>query len=299
MSKLIRSPVNRNVQHTLSDSDIAQTKTHETATQRSSKRRRGSPDKSCTTEDIKNILAEWKNNENSLLNKLVNDVAEIKHQNTQIKESNKEIEKALEFLNCQYEAMRKKMELLESERKEHISQIEILEQKVEELNRTLKSSSIEIRNMSSMKNYENKDELSSIVVKTCKALNVDIEKRELKDIYVIRGKGGNNTIVAEFTSNIVKHNVIKGVKLYNKQHPNSRLNTSVIGLDGDKKRIYISEALTYKARRLFYLARDLAKTEEFKYCWVSNGKIFLRKTDQSQHMEIKNEFQLISLRSKK
>ncbi|VVC89510.1 unnamed protein product, partial [Leptidea sinapis] len=126
--------------------------------------------------------------------------------------------------------------------------------------------------------YENKDELSSIVIKTCKALNVDIEKRELKDIYVIRGKGGNNTIMTEFTSNIVKHNVIKDVKLYNKQHPNSsRLNTSVIGLD----------------------ARDLAKTEEFKYCWVSNGKIFLRKTDQSQHIEIKNEFQLISLRSKK
>ncbi|VVC93108.1 unnamed protein product [Leptidea sinapis] len=160
------------------------------------------------------------------------------------------------------------MELLESERKDHISHIQILEQKVEELNRPLKSLSIEIINIPSMKNYENKDELSSTVVKTCKALNVGIEKRELKDIYVIRGKGGNNTIVTVFTSNIVKHNVIKGVKLYNKQHPNSRLNTSVLGLDGDKKPIYISEALTYKARRLFYLARDLAKTEEFKYCWV-------------------------------
>ncbi|VVD02821.1 unnamed protein product, partial [Leptidea sinapis] len=41
------------------------------------------------------------------------------------------------------------------------------------------------------------------------------------------------------------------------------------------------------------LSNPTSATEEFKYYWVSNGKIFLRKTDQSQHMEIKNEFQLI------
>ncbi|XP_059054943.1 uncharacterized protein LOC131848986 [Achroia grisella] len=284
MPKVIRSPPVSEIQHTMSDSDVVSIKKNNPAPvfqMHRSKRRRGSPEDKYPSDDIKNMMSEWKESQNTILNKLVADVAVIKLQNSEIKESNKDIEKSLEFISYQYEDMRRKVELLENERKCHITQIAVLKNKVEEMQRTLKSSSIEIRNL--------------LILKI--AINASVSNKDIKDVVVLNERGDKSTIVAEFTTSVLKYDVIRSAKEYNKKNPSNRLNTTHIGLDGQISAIYISESLTRKARRLFYLARDVAKSENCKYCWSNNGKIYLRKSEDSRHIEIKDETQLTELKS--
>lgn len=44
--------------------------------------------------------------------------------------------------------------------------------------------------------------------------------------------------------------------------------------------------------RLFFLARDLAKSKIYKYCWTSFGRVFVRKDDTSKIVCIQSEAQV-------
>lgn len=79
-------------------------------------------------------------------------------------------------------------------------------------------------------------------------------------------------------------------KKFNKE--GSRLSTEHLSISGPAKPVFVSENLSPKLKRLFYLARDFASSNEYRYCWVKNGKIFLREKDGAQHLMIKNESDL-------
>lgn len=65
------------------------------------------------------------------------------------------------------------------------------------------------------------------------------------------------------------------------------LTTADIQIDGDAKQIYISEHLTLTNKHLYLQARNKAKTSEYQYSWVRDGKIFVRKNDVSPVIFIK------------
>lgn len=60
--------------------------------------------------------------------------------------------------------------------------------------------------------------------------------------------------------------------------------TQGIGLSGDPHRFYINERLTRENRRLFYMARETAKDQKWKYVWTRDGRIYVRKgQDEARH----------------
>lgn len=302
MSKVVKSPKGSGVQHALSDSDVSNIPTGISTpafiSQRNKRHRQSSEEQlSCFKEEIKSMLDEWKDTQNCLLNKLVAELAEIKKQNTEIKASNEEIEKSLLFMHNQYEEMRKKVESLEGERKQQLMKIAMLESSLEDIGRNSKSSSIELRNIPIVSDKETKSDLCKIVQSTCKRLDVTVQEAAIRDVFRVNAKSGKGTIVAEFTSVMMKHNIIQRMKSYNKLNPNQRLNLADIGFAGQQGPVYISEALTSKGRRLFFVARDVAKTKEYKFCWTSNGKIYLRKGTDAPRIEVKDESQLATLRN--
>ncbi|XP_046966919.1 uncharacterized protein LOC124534919 [Vanessa cardui] len=304
MPRHARSPSSSNLLHTQSDTDVTNippnTSTTAFVSQRNKRQRQSSDEELISFKDeIRMMLDEWKETQNTLLNKLMSEILEIKKQNNQIKLSNEEIAKSLDFLNAQYEDMKTKVEGLQTERKQFLSQIASLEEKIEDMQKTSKLTAVEIRNVPIPTKTETKSDLCNIVKNTCKVLNVNVEQMTIKDIYRINGKSSKGTIIAEFTTVVLKKDVIQAAKNYNKQHPNQRLNSSIIGLSGPTTPIFISEALTNKGRRLFFLARDFAKTQDFNYCWTNNGRVYLRKTSDSPHIEIKTETQLSNLKNQK
>lgn len=303
MSNILRTPPASNLQHTSSDSDVSKIASNFTTptfvSQRNKRCRQSSDDDALPSfrDEFKSMFEEWQKSQDTKLSKLIAEVIEIKEQNKDIKRSNEEIEKSMIMINGLYENMKKKVEGLEAERKQNQLQIAQLEMKIDDMQRSSKASSIEIRNIPLPEKPESKADLCEIVQNTGKALQVSVDKAAIRDVFRLNGRAGKGTIIAEFTSVITKNDVINACKTYNKQHPAQRLNSAALGFKSPPTPIYVSEALTSKGRRLFFLARDLAKSHDYKFCWTSNGKVFLRKTPDSSHIEIKDENQLISLKT--
>lgn len=56
--------------------------------------------------------------------------------------------------------------------------------------------------------------------------------------------------------------------------------------DQDDKFIYINEHLTNPRKKLFYAAKVFKKENGFKYLWTKNGRIYLKKDDDSQTVNV-------------
>lgn len=238
----------------------------------------------------------WKVEQEKILKKLSEDVTVVKLQNAKIQKSNAAIEKSIEYLSSKYEELQTKLDSLEAERKETVKHVETLEFKNEELQRHLKISTIEIRNVPK-KMSETKQDVSSIIKKTFKALEVEVQPADIRNAYCINNKSGNNTVVTEFCTVAMKNTVIQQVKAFNKRNPANKLSTAALGLLGPSVPIYLSESLTANTRRLFNLARDFAKNNKYRHCWSANGRIFLRKSDDTAQIHVKDEKQLVEMKA--
>lgn len=212
----------------------------------------------------------------------------------EIKEQNCEIRTSIDFISGQYDEMVKKIDILENERKNHLAYIQSLEHKVENFEKGLKSSSLEIRNIP-VKNPESKEDLLKIIANVGDALTTPIQKADVKDVFRSSSKTSpHRPIIIDFNSVLLKEKVLQAVKNYNKNHTD-KLNTSIINIRGPSQPIFISENLTSKAKRVYYLARDFAKTHAYTYCWTTHGRIYLREKEGTPALRIDSEADLQKL----
>lgn len=65
--------------------------------------------------------------------------------------------------------------------------------------------------------------------------------------------------------------------------------TQGIGLAGQSHRFYINERLSRENRRIFYMVRELAKQQKFRYVWTRNGRIYVRKEKGENSHHMRNE----------
>lgn len=52
-------------------------------------------------------------------------------------------------------------------------------------------------------------------------------------------------------------------------------------------RIYINEHLTKVRRHLLYKTKEVAREKHYKYVWINEGDILIRKDDQSKVIRIR------------
>lgn len=64
------------------------------------------------------------------------------------------------------------------------------------------------------------------------------------------------------------------------------ISTSKIGISGHDNLIYINEHLTKARKKLFYTAKAFKDRNNFKYLWTSKGKVYLRKNDGCQAINV-------------
>lgn len=215
----------------------------------------------------------------------------------EIKQTNSSIESSVIALTAQNEEFKRKIEQMESQAKKDQEYICLLEEKIEDLQRNGRKSNIEIKNVPRQAR-ETKEDLIDMVLCLTKNINNEIAKPDIRDIYRIKGKrssSGNTPIIVEFSSTILKTDVLKMCKAYNTKHK-TKLCAKHLGLRRDEDNpIFVSEQLTAKGSRLHFLARDLAKSKQYKYCWTAYGKVYVKKQDESPTLVIKNEYQIQAL----
>lgn len=226
--------------------------------------------------EMRKMFTDFKDQENSKYDKLYSAVEEIRL--------------SVEFSAQKYEALKTQVEKLEVLRQDNLESIKALENRLEGFERSSRSTCIEIRNVPSTPS-EPKLTLINTVIKIGKALNMDIRINDIKDIFRIKTKDpAARTIIVDLTSVLMKEKIIGMFRQFNKM--GSRLTTEHLKISGPAKPVFISENLSHKMKRLFFLARDFAKVNQYRFCWVSGGSIFLRKAEGASLIRVNSEADL-------
>lgn len=196
-----------------------------------------------------------------------------------MKQQMSEVQKSVDFMSSKYDELLAQFSALHDEHQADRKRISLLEQKIEYMERNNKTTTIEIKNIP-MKKAENNIDLYRVVEKTASILNIPLQQNDVKNVYRVNTSNpSNKPIVTEFTTIFKKDEIVNAVKQFNKKNHGDMLSTKHLLLDGPEKPVYVSDCLTFKTKKLYAMARQFAKTNNWKYCWISRGSVYLRKAD--------------------
>ncbi|XP_045768885.1 uncharacterized protein LOC123869855 [Maniola jurtina] len=221
-------------------------------------------------------------------------------------EKTTKIEESINYLSGQYDAvlgkmttMEKNIKTLEQQRDQLLQEnssirnrLTYLDAKVEDLETRGRSCNIEIRGIPETDN----ENLPTIMEKICNLIGMNFDLSEYQTFFRT-GKsmpGKVRPIVVIFKSNLRRNDLLRLTKEYNKKckDQSTRLKTDYLNLNLNSQAFYISEHLTLAAKRLLALSKQAAKKNNYKYCWFSNNKIFVKKQEKSTPIIIKSEDQI-------
>lgn len=95
------------------------------------------------------------------------------------------------------------------------------------------------------------------------------------------------SIVVQLASPRIRDQLLASVINYNKKTPECKLSSADFGLAGNKTPVYVVEHLSPAHKALHAATRLKAKEKGYKFVWVRNGRIFVRKNVDSDHILIK------------
>ncbi|CAG9784930.1 unnamed protein product [Diatraea saccharalis] len=94
---------------------------------------------------------------------------------------------------------------------------------------------------------------------------------------VNRSSTRRRSIIVQLALVRLRDQLLASTISYNKANPKNKLNSSHLGLNGKPSPVFIAEHLSPTNKALHAAARLTAKEKEYKFVWVRNGKVFLRK----------------------
>lgn len=208
-----------------------------------------------------------------------------------------ELKTSLEVMSSKYDEFLQKISTLEKERKQDKILIKELEEKLEMSERKSRGAGIEIRNIPKQ-NGETKENLCTEIMQLGKALSVNIDDSYIRDVYRLKSKDASNPVVVDLTSVLLKDKILKAVKTFNKTRAKGeKLNATHLNHSYQPKPLYISETLTHKTQRLYFLARQFKQSHGYDFCWTTNGFVYLKKNEDSHHIRINHDVDLDKLRN--
>ncbi|XP_064072497.1 uncharacterized protein LOC135193538 [Vanessa tameamea] len=140
---------------------------------------------------------------------------------------------------------------------------------------------------------EHKSEnLSSIVHQLASVVSFDLHDNDIVNFHRVAKRNTESkrprSIIVKLSTPRKRDNFLAAVKVFNKNNPQSKLNSSHLGIASGKEQIYIMEHLSPDNKRLHAAARLAIKEKKYEYVWIRSGRIFVRRNDTSPAVLIKN-----------
>lgn len=235
--------------------------------------------------EVKYMFEELKTQNDSKLDSLSNAMATLIAQNL-------EIQKSLEHTNLQHEDLFSRFNSLTQENQAFRNKISTLENRVDLLEKQAQRCTIEIRNLPKIDKEVKQDRIE--IVKNI-ALELGLPEplynQEISSAYRTK----KDTLIVEFSTSFRQEEIVSGYKKFNKARKLQKeqpLSTAQIKIPGPPRPIYISEALSSKARHLSFLARECVRNKKLFASWSSFGKIYVKKEEGSAPIYINSEDEL-------
>ncbi|CAG4965623.1 unnamed protein product [Colias eurytheme] len=280
-------------------------KAHITAniTKRSNKRPAlySPPQQSMTSishDDLREVVREVLKAENSeMLQQLKSSLssafnAEVKSLKAEVQD----IKDSITFMNAQYEAFQK----IKEAEKDSVSNLILensklqktvlnLNERIEQLEHQTRACNLELQCIPESRS----ENVFDIVSRIGDAIGCKIQDEKISRCTRTAKQDRSNprprSIIAQFSTAKVRDSFLAAAINFNRnKNIEDKLNTSHIGLGNDRKPIYIAEHLSPQTKIIHAASRIKAKEIGYKYVWVRNGKVLMRKNDGADLKIIKN-----------
>ncbi|XP_050684289.1 uncharacterized protein LOC126979120 [Leptidea sinapis] len=206
-----------------------------------------------------------------------------------------ELQRSVSFISSQYDDIKKEIDkysdIFEKQRLENESlqsTVTDLTNKINLMEQQARSNNIEIQCVPEAKN----ENLISITKQLSKTVGYDITESNISHCTRIAKMNPKSTrprsIIVQLNSPLVRDHLLAAEIKFNKGHTTEKLNASHLGIQGAKCPVYVCEHLSTSNKLLHGAARRKATELNYKYVWVRSGKIFMRKTDNSDYKVITN-----------
>lgn len=213
-----------------------------------------------------------------------------------------DIKVSINYLNAQQDDIQKQLQLKCNQVDRLTKENDILKSTVKDLGNRLcimeqhsRMSNLEIQCIPEHRT----ENLVNVMVQIAKVTGYNLQEGDVHKCTRIAKLNPENkrprSVVVKFSNPRVRDTFMAHVIQYNKKHRDNKINTSHIGIAGEKKPIYVVDHLIPEIKRLHALAREKAKQLQYKFVWVKNSRVFMRKTETSEHIMIRDLSQLESL----
>ena len=266
---------------------------HSNARTRSTSVNDNAEEKRTSSLNINELVAEavnlWKT-------EYLNEIKTLKAELAEVKESQDFIGQQYEKLKCEYNNLVKISKTQEAEIKDIKSHSTELEEsgkkeqdKVDSLEQYGRRNNLEIVGVP-CKEGEN---TNKIAMEVCKLIDVDITQDQISTSHRLQTKKRANEqitspIIVRFISRDVRNKVFSIRKLIRCADMKKFF---INGIEN----LYVNENLTKFRKKLFWSAKQKAKSNGFRFYWTANGNIFVRRSEESTPILIRNEDDLLKI----
>ena len=204
-----------------------------------------------------------------------------------------DLQHSISFISTQYDDMKKQIdtytEIIDKQKEDNVylqKSVENLTNKINLMEQQARSNNVEIQCVPESRN----ENLVSIVKHLATTVGYHLNDSNISHCTRIAKMNTKSarprSIVVQLNTPLTRDHLLAAVIKFNRNNPSEKLNSSHVGIAGDRSSIYVGEHLSSTNKFIHAAARRKAKELNYKHVWVRNGKIFMRKTDTSDYKVI-------------
>ncbi|XP_053622440.1 uncharacterized protein LOC128682016 [Plodia interpunctella] len=212
-----------------------------------------------------------------------------------IQEIKDDLNVATDFFNSEQETLKTRIankeasiKTLEADCERLHADLRYLSTKVSALDKSARSYNIEIQAVPENRN----ENVSSLFKKLSEVVGCPISDSCIQACRRVAKMDSSSrrprNILVTLSSPKLKDSVISAVRRFNKTNPKDTLSSRHLGITVASQKIYVVEHLSPECKQLFAAARRFAKDNQYKYAWTKFGRVYVRKSDITSGIYIKD-----------
>lgn len=220
------------------------------------------------------------------------DVAKVTSSNAEMRKELADACESMNHINSVFENFRKNVEGFRQELEEVKSQnasskieterlseeLREARKEIVELKQYSRSMNVEIRGLPMVKDEDLRKAVGDIALN----LGASVSEGDIDVVHRVRSKDkGKPNVIVKFCTKTARNRLIAAAR-------KKRINSGDLGFEGEEP-VYINEHLCVETKRLLTKARQLKKDKGWKFIWVEQGKILMRKVEKSSVLHIASE----------
>lgn len=251
-----------------------------------------------TQRDVREIVTDIVQTQmNSFMSQISETISRaINKEISSLKEEIESVRNSMDFINEKFEdmtrdhvIMKKDVDDIKSQNNALQNTVDLLKNRINAMEQNARSNNVEVQCVPENKN----ENINSIIMQIAKTVGCSLAEENLlhctRVAKIDKSSTRPRSIIAHLSSSKLRDNLLAAAITFNKQNKNDKLNTGHIGIAGERKPIYLMEHLSPTNKSLHAAARTRSRELGYKHVWVRNGRIFMRKTDESAFILVKDK----------